>query len=742
MKQFRRVLNIVLSLATALAPLKSSANQMNEDLIAIKEAYERATGETANRVAVTPQDINGVTIYHASIERCQSDDACVEVYRFMYREGYASQVVDGQSISVRTLDRVYDIPVAVSNSTTQAPPKPKTQVQAPKPKRIDYIAGYTTSGPSVDRNSFQGSIQMRLSPPAEIRTEFQKALPAVAEALNDGYQDLKRSMATSQAMYSAHQQNLASLSRFAQIMETQRQNVEKISAINESMAAIALANMSRQINTSNLSADQLAEMAQFQAIKQNPFTYRQYELTDLAEQELYAKAEAAITNGDLRSLVKHAEIGLSQTDENKRKSFQSRFKDVIYDGLVQSEVLNPRAGPSPLDKRTFAISAQTPAGQALRRVGNLGQTLWSEQNGFKYSTNQSQATYVAALVSLSSAENAFKNGDTEEGYSALKVADSLFQGSVGFTKGVYNAAKDAVTAIPMLGKAIASLGAALVDDPSAVAEKAADLIMSTPEITKAVAKEILSYGPKFLEGDAETRGEIIGRVSGEVLLMYVTAGAGQVAMKSARGIGAAIKITSQAERVAEIVRPTTVFGQALLEKAILLEPKVAEAIVSIQKVILPGKDAIAKYNKISDAFSRVEYFTIKSLPEVIQNRKLLVTIRDGYNSEVSKIGEFAQRALNSGKSLEEVAKDSHGLRRTIGEKYKNITPENIRNEIYGRNVDKYMGDPLGPKFDDMVKRGLKKGDNLEKIYNDIILSAQRTDESLNELINVLRAELP
>ena len=68
-------------------------------------------------------------------------------------------------------------------------------------------------------------------------------------------------------------------------------------------------------------------------------------------------------------------------------------------------------------------------------------------------------------------------------------------------------------------------------------------------------------------------------------------------------------------------------------------------------------------------------------------------------------------------SSEEIARRLYGLRRQLGIKYKSLTPDNLLQKIYQRNMQKY-GDKLGPSIDYLRQQG--------KSWDDIINSAART----------------
>lgn len=118
---------------------------------------------------------------------------------------------------------------------------------------------------------------------------------------------------------------------------------------------------------------------------------------------------------------------------------------------------------------------------------------------------------------------------------------------------------------------------------------------------------------------------------------------------------------------------------------------------------------------------------------------MLTDIRNGYNRDVAKIGEYVSQVKASGESLEIIARNAHGMRRSIGELYKNQTPEVIRREIYGRNLVLY-GDELGPNLHDIIKnRNLNE--SLNDTYERIIKSSNRTNSPLNELLRTIVGEL-
>ncbi|MFJ6480954.1 MULTISPECIES: FG-GAP-like repeat-containing protein [unclassified Streptomyces] len=98
-------------------------------------------------------------------------------------------------------------------------------------------------------------------------------------------------------------------------------------------------------------------------------------------------------------------------------------------------------------------------------------------------------------------------------------------------------------------------------------------------------------------------------------------------------------------------------------------------------------------------------------------RPPLPPLRQAYIDEVEGLTRQAAEMRAAGASPEVIARTLHKARRDIGVKYKDLTPEPKRNEIYERNLGKY-GDKLGPSIDWLRANG--------KTWEQIIESATRT----------------
>ncbi|WP_024462242.1 hypothetical protein [Marinimicrobium sp. LS-A18] len=105
-------------------------------------------------------------------------------------------------------------------------------------------------------------------------------------------------------------------------------------------------------------------------------------------------------------------------------------------------------------------------------------------------------------------------------------------------------------------------------------------------------------------------------------------------------------------------------------------------------------------------------------------------LRKAYEEEVVSLSKFSER-IQPGMTIDEkkaLAIEANDARRALGIKYKNATPEPLRDFIYDINTKRYDGDPLGPTVDFLVN---EKG----KSYTDIIKSASRPNPDVDKLLS-------
>lgn len=105
-------------------------------------------------------------------------------------------------------------------------------------------------------------------------------------------------------------------------------------------------------------------------------------------------------------------------------------------------------------------------------------------------------------------------------------------------------------------------------------------------------------------------------------------------------------------------------------------------------------------------------------------------LRQAYEAEVAGLKEESKIMAKAGATQEEIARKMWERRREIGVKYKNVTPEPLRDYIYEVNKARY-NDPLGPSFESLVKSAKKK---MTEPYQTIIESSSRPNGDVNGLL--------
>ncbi len=114
-----------------------------------------------------------------------------------------------------------------------------------------------------------------------------------------------------------------------------------------------------------------------------------------------------------------------------------------------------------------------------------------------------------------------------------------------------------------------------------------------------------------------------------------------------------------------------------------------------------------------------------SLAETVGTSFKAHPLRRAYEDEVRKLEKTAQELAARGRSSEAIARELHEARRQLGVRYKDATPEPLREYIYQLNMKRY-GDPLGPSYDDL--RALGKTDE------EIVAGATRPSTDIDKLL--------
>lgn len=113
-------------------------------------------------------------------------------------------------------------------------------------------------------------------------------------------------------------------------------------------------------------------------------------------------------------------------------------------------------------------------------------------------------------------------------------------------------------------------------------------------------------------------------------------------------------------------------------------------------------------------------------------------IRVYYNELVSSIAANNQTLQSEGKSAEERAHAAYDIRHNARLTARAMMASDAAVQaLRDRDQEKY-GNPEGPTFDDLVKKNQSKGLAGNDVFEEIIKSSQRTDESVNKDCNIAK----
>jgi hypothetical protein len=148
--------------------------------------------------------------------------------------------------------------------------------------------------------------------------------------------------------------------------------------------------------------------------------------------------------------------------------------------------------------------------------------------------------------------------------------------------------------------------------------------------------------------------------------------------------------------------------------------------------VKPTEEGVnTKKQEASDAQAAAQREKAAKISEKIGGDIKNHPMRMAYEAEVAGLKEEAEMMAKAGATDEAIARKMWERRREIGVKYKNVTPEPLRDYIYEVNIGRY-GDPLGPSFESLVKSGEKK---MIDPYKMIIDSSSRPNGDVNALLS-------
>lgn len=140
-----------------------------------------------------------------------------------------------------------------------------------------------------------------------------------------------------------------------------------------------------------------------------------------------------------------------------------------------------------------------------------------------------------------------------------------------------------------------------------------------------------------------------------------------------------------------------------------------------------AQEAGSAAEQVNSSSGKYTQQQIDNILEELRNGVKSNPLREDYENEVKGLSQLEAELRQQGRTEEKIARQLSQARRDLGVKYKNATPEILREFIYDRNIKKY-GDPLGPTFDWLVN--YYKGD-----YQKLIDAAKRPNPDINKVLN-------
>jgi hypothetical protein len=256
--------------------------------------------------------------------------------------------------------------------------------------------------------------------------------------------------------------------------------------------------------------------------------------------------------------------------------------------------------------------------------------------------------------------------------------------------GAFVTASDALMAVThdpsLIGNLSKNMVHILSEGPDATVE-------ATKQAFGRVAKVFTDFQRTMLYGNAFERGEALGRIGADLLI-------------GATGHTFVTGTLLDAGKILSRI-PNPKLGKAMI-KAIEASPKLAPAVADSTEAMMRAAEGVVR--KHFEQCKRV---------------------RDGYNAELVAIKDVARTFLEQGHDEEFVARHVQQLRRDVGQKYKNMTPEEVRPYLYGRNTADGVNQ-LGPSIDDL-KNGY--ADHKAKTWEQIIDSASKPNKRINDFFD-------
>ena len=237
------------------------------------------------------------------------------------------------------------------------------------------------------------------------------------------------------------------------------------------------------------------------------------------------------------------------------------------------------------------------------------------------------------------------------------------------------------------------------------------------ELAEAAGKQLLKMeGKEALQEAVEKGTKELAQVTTEKAMKEAAVMATE---KSAKEL--AYKTGEKLTKTTKEVIDTTKENVA---KAIVKKVTEKETFISVSGA---KQTALSVQNTLVKQKRKYTESQIKNIIEELQGNGFKSNpLRQSYEKEVADLVNLKDSLLKQNLSTEEIARILNKTRRDLGIKYKEATPQPLRDYIYAVNQNRY-GDPLGPTVDLLISRG--------KTFEQIIESSSRPNADINKLLS-------
>ena len=226
--------------------------------------------------------------------------------------------------------------------------------------------------------------------------------------------------------------------------------------------------------------------------------------------------------------------------------------------------------------------------------------------------------------------------------------------------------------------------------------------------SKTLSDDDLKIVEQTIEGENYSNlTEVVSAKEAEVYLHFLESGSTEGMTESE---------LKAVQKIEELIKSNKIDYDGILK---IRNETVKSDVEVVRKTTEDSVEDVGKSGKYSETEIRNIIYNLKG--DGFKNNPL----RQAYENEVAGLKAYGGELLTSGMSEEQVARTLNQAR-DLGIKYKNATPQPLRDYIYEVNMRRY-GDKLGPTYDYLIK--VKRKSNM-----DIIKSSSTPNSNIDNLL--------